>query len=96
MKRLLLALGLALSHSSFAAAQNYSAEQLSQRTVERCAVEAFIWGMPAANFEIFPSSGSGSITQPPGDGVRWLSLSRARGLAGPGFVAMVVGPCSGA
>lgn len=32
-------------------AQDFSAEDLSRRTVERRAVEAVIWGMPAVNYE---------------------------------------------
>jgi len=32
-------------------AQTYSAEELKQRTIERRAVEAVIWGMPAVNYE---------------------------------------------
>jgi hypothetical protein len=34
-----------------ALAQNFSAEELALRTVERRAVEAVIWGMPAVNFQ---------------------------------------------
>jgi hypothetical protein len=34
-----------------ALAQNFSAEELARRTVERRAVEAVIWGMPAVNFQ---------------------------------------------
>jgi hypothetical protein len=32
-------------------AENYSTEQLTQRAIERRAVEAVIWGMPAVNYE---------------------------------------------
>jgi hypothetical protein len=34
-----------------ATAQNFSAEDLAQRTIQRRALEAVIWGMPAVNFE---------------------------------------------
>jgi hypothetical protein len=34
-----------------ALAQHFSAEELARRTVERRAVEAVIWGMPAVNFQ---------------------------------------------
>ncbi|MBX9589363.1 MAG: DUF1254 domain-containing protein [Hyphomonadaceae bacterium] len=33
-------------------AQNFSAEEIERRTVERRAVEAIIWGMPAVNFDL--------------------------------------------
>jgi hypothetical protein len=42
---LLCALGTAL-------AQSPSAEDLSKRTIERRAVEAVIWGMPAVNYDL--------------------------------------------
>jgi hypothetical protein len=33
-------------------AQNFSAEDLARRTIERRAIEAVIWGMPAVNFDL--------------------------------------------
>jgi hypothetical protein len=33
-------------------AQNFSAEDLAKRTIERRAVEAVIWGMPAVNYDL--------------------------------------------
>ena len=33
-------------------AQEFSAEELARRALERCAIEAVIWGMPAANFDL--------------------------------------------
>ena len=33
-------------------AQEFSAEELSRRTIERRAIEAVIWGMPAVNFDL--------------------------------------------
>ena len=52
MKRLAnLALGLLLSASISALAENLSADELNRRTIERRAVEAVIWGMPAVNYE---------------------------------------------
>ena len=33
-------------------AQNFSAEDLARRSIERRAVEAVIWGMPAVNFDL--------------------------------------------
>jgi hypothetical protein len=35
-----------------AQAQNYSADDLARRTIERRAVEAVIWGMPAVNYDL--------------------------------------------
>lgn len=54
MKRTLasLMLGLLLGASYPLAAKAYTPEQLSQRIVERRAVEAVLWGMPAVNFDL--------------------------------------------
>jgi hypothetical protein len=46
-----LMLILSMTTLSSALAQNFSAEELARRTVERRAVEAVIWGMPAVNFQ---------------------------------------------
>jgi hypothetical protein len=35
-----------------ARAQDFSAEDLARRTVERRAIEAVIWGMPAVNYDL--------------------------------------------
>ena len=35
-----------------APAQKQSTEELTRRTLERCAVEAAIWGMPAVNYDL--------------------------------------------
>src|SRR4029077_8719761 len=45
-------IGLLLSCSIPLRAQNFSAEELNRRTVERRAVEAVIWGMPAVNYDL--------------------------------------------
>ena len=37
--------------SSSTSAPNFSAEELERRNIERSAIEAVIWGMPAVNFE---------------------------------------------
>jgi hypothetical protein len=48
---ILLALALTwLAASGYA--QNFSAEDLARRTVERRAVEAVIWGMPVVNYDL--------------------------------------------
>ncbi|HJR75569.1 MAG TPA: DUF1254 domain-containing protein [Nitrospiraceae bacterium] len=52
MKRLaFVTLGLMIATNS-AYAQNFSSEDLIRRTIERRAVEAIIWGMPAVNAEL--------------------------------------------
>ena len=45
----ILALAFATLHAS---AQDFSAEELARRTIERRAVEAVIWGMPAVNYDL--------------------------------------------
>jgi hypothetical protein len=45
-------IGLLLSCSIPLRAENFSAEELARRTIERRAVEAVIWGMPAVNFDL--------------------------------------------
>jgi hypothetical protein len=44
-------LGLLLGVSMSASAQEFSAEELTDRAIHRRAVEAVIWGMPAVNYE---------------------------------------------
>jgi hypothetical protein len=63
-----LALTLALAPSS---AQNFSAEDLARRTVERRAVEAVIWGMPAVNFDLMLQGMIGSAPGKPNQIVYW-------------------------
>jgi hypothetical protein len=52
MKRSVLAALTVICLAAPAAAQNFSAEDLARRTIERRAVEAVIWGMPAVNYEL--------------------------------------------
>src|SRR5262245_49583052 len=47
----ILALGFLLGAAITTQAQDFPAEELHRRTVERRAVEAVIWGMPAVNYE---------------------------------------------
>src|SRR5262245_65833460 len=42
---------LALMLASDTVAETFSAEDLNRRAIERRAVEALIWGMPAVNFD---------------------------------------------
>jgi hypothetical protein len=51
MTRALAALAFA-SLATFAQAQNPSADELARRNIERRAVEAVIWGMPAVNTDL--------------------------------------------
>ena len=52
-KRINFVLGLLLSCSvSTTRAENFSAEELARRTMERRAVEAVVWGMPAVNYDL--------------------------------------------
>jgi hypothetical protein len=52
MRKLILATLTSICTLAFAQAQSLSAEDLARRTVERRAVEAVIWGMPAVNFDL--------------------------------------------
>src|SRR5580692_9443863 len=53
MKRsLFFAIGLAATVSQASFAQTPTPDQLAQRTIERRAVEAVIWGMPAVNTDL--------------------------------------------
>jgi hypothetical protein len=52
MKRTVLAALAMICASASAHAQNLSADDLARRTIERRAVEAVIWGMPAVNYEL--------------------------------------------
>jgi hypothetical protein len=54
MKALLAALALS-SVATCAVAQNYSADE--RRTIDRRAVEAVIWGMPAVNYDLMYRDG---------------------------------------
>jgi hypothetical protein len=45
-------LGLLLSYSVSTRAENFSAEELNRRAIERRAVQTVIWGMPAVNAEL--------------------------------------------
>src|SRR6478672_5199096 len=51
-KRINFMLGLLLSCSVSTHAENFSAEELARRTMERRAVEAVVWGMPAVNYDL--------------------------------------------
>jgi hypothetical protein len=52
MKSIVLVALALLCATAAAQAQSYSAEDLARRTIERRAVEAVIWGMPAVNYDL--------------------------------------------
>ena len=52
MKRPALAALAAIFVAASAQAQDFSPEDLARRTIERRAVEAVIWGMPAVNYDL--------------------------------------------
>jgi hypothetical protein len=58
-KTIFAALGLIGAVVS-ADAQQFSAEDLARRAIERRAVEAVIWGMPAVNFDLMLQAMIGS------------------------------------
>jgi hypothetical protein len=71
MRRLLL-LTLALIYSAISAeAQTPPASQLADRTVERRAVEAVIWGMPAVNTDLMLQEMLNNTSAKPGQVVYW-------------------------
>ncbi len=51
IRTVLAAIALVCAAAS-AQAQSFSAEELARRTIERRAVEAVIWGMPAVNYDL--------------------------------------------
>jgi hypothetical protein len=52
MKRTVLVALAFVCAAASAQTQNFSAEDLARRTIERRAVEAVIWGMPAVNYDL--------------------------------------------
>ena len=57
-----------------ALAQTYSVEDLARRAVERRAVEAVIWGMPAVNLDLMLQAMIGSAKGKPNQIVYWSRL----------------------
>ena len=57
-----------------ARAQEFSSEELARRTIERRAVEAVIWGMPAVNFDLMLQAMIGSAKGKPNQIVYWSRL----------------------
>jgi hypothetical protein len=52
MRRLLLIVFTVFITAVAGSAQTYSADDLTRRNIERRAVEAMIWGMPAVNTDL--------------------------------------------
>jgi hypothetical protein len=70
-----IVLGLAIFGMLTAAqAQTLSAEDLARRTIERRAVEAVIWGMPAVNLDLMLQAMIGSAKGKPNQIVYWSRL----------------------
>jgi hypothetical protein len=55
-------------------AQAFSSEELARRTIERRAVEAAIWGMPAVNFDLMLQAMVESVNGAPNQIVYWSRL----------------------
>src|SRR5262245_26785767 len=49
---ILFAVAIAASIPTLVSAQNSSPDELARRAIERRAVEAVIWGMPAVNYDL--------------------------------------------
>jgi hypothetical protein len=49
---LTLSFALAVIVAPIVMAQDFSTEDLARRTIERRAVEAVVWGMPAVNYDL--------------------------------------------
>src|SRR5580765_3441370 len=78
LTNLALFCGLALTAlSSRTLAQSFSAEELTRRTIERRAVEAIIWGMPAVNFDLMYQAMVRDAKAGPGSNkiIYWSKLS---------------------
>jgi hypothetical protein len=63
-KQLFFALGLAVVMSQASFAQTLTPDRLAQRTIERRAVEAVIWGMPAVNYDLMLQAAIGAKGKP--------------------------------
>lgn len=73
IRRLALAT-LALLFAINAAAQNFRPDDLTRRTIERRAIEAINWGMPAVNFDLMLHAMIGSAKGKPNQIVYWSRL----------------------
>ena len=74
MNKIVLAAFALIFTSASALAQNFSSEELGRRTIERRAVEAINWGMPAVNFDLMLQAMIGSAKGKPNQIVYWSRL----------------------
>jgi hypothetical protein len=74
MRKLILAAITLICTLASAQAQNFSAEDLTRRTVERRAIEAVNWGMPAVNFDLMFRAMADSSKGKPNQIVYWSRL----------------------
>jgi hypothetical protein len=74
MDKIALAAIALICTSASAHAQSFSSEDLSRRTIERRAVEAVIWGMPAVNVDLMLQAMIGSAKGKPNQIVYWSRL----------------------
>lgn len=71
MGKILIAAFAFVCAASSALAQNASADDLAQRTIERRAVEAVIWGMPAVNYDLMLREMLNKTTGKVGEVIYW-------------------------
>ena len=64
MRKLILATLTLICTLASAQAQGFSSEDLNRRTIERRAVEAVIWGMPAVNYDLMLQAALGAKGKP--------------------------------
>jgi hypothetical protein len=74
MKRSILSVLTLLFAMASADAQNFSGDDLNRRVIERRAVEAVIWGMPAVNLDLMLQAMIGSAKGKPNQIVYWSRL----------------------
>ena len=73
MRKLILATLTLICTLASAQAQSFSSEDLNRRTIERRAVEAVIWGMPAVNYDLMLQAALGAKGKP-NEVVYWSRL----------------------
>ena len=74
MNKIVLATFALIFTSASALAQNFSLEELGRRAIERRAVEAINWGMPAVNFDLMLQAMISSAKGKPNQIVYWSRL----------------------
>jgi hypothetical protein len=70
------ALAVTMAAISGARAQNFSPDELTRRRIERRAVEAVIWGMPAVNTDLMLQAMTKSAKGAPNQIAYWQYESR--------------------